>query len=286
MKQSDSLIIGGQLDIMNIKAAKAKEKQTKSAIFYARTYRHLKPNYKMITLYYLLCALPCLSIYLFMYSKITYVISKWVVNILSIFVSGVELGISSGEFLPYFGGVYFVTAPSKMPSFTLILVNLILILLFLLICYNLKDSAKPIAIYCTIGLLIHLISCIFFLFMREYFPYTLSQYSELCMKQQVGIWLSFLAIACLVSGSISHSGASKFIMLFAVVGYSFIFGCLRYVVFLVLLLKASSLYMPTLFFSFGPFFDFLYLVCIYSIYMNKLTLKFDDKNRGSEWHWA
>lgn len=264
----------------------AKEKQMKFKIFYARTYRHLKPDYKKMVVYYLLFALPCLSIFLLTYSKITHIVSKWSFNILLTFVPKAELSIASEEFLPYFGEVFFVTLPSKMPSLTLIIVNTIVALLLLIVCYNVKDKAKPIAIYSSIALLIHLSACIFFLITPESFPYTLTQYSSLYMKQQVGIWLSFFVIASLVSGGITYSGISKFYMMVTVMGYSFIFGCLRYVIYLVFLLKASSLYMTMLFFTFGPFFDFLYLVCIYSIYMNRLTKKFDDKNGGIEWQWA
>jgi hypothetical protein len=75
-----------------------------------------------------------------------------------------------------------------------------------------------------IGLLIHLVSCIFFLVMPEYFPYTITRYSELYMKQQVGIWLSFLVLAGLVSGWISRSGISKFYMYFSVMAYSLYSG--------------------------------------------------------------
>ena len=276
----------GLLHNMLRKCKKEEQVQIKSKIFYAHTYRHLKINYKEMILYYLLCALPLIIIYLFSYHKITYNISKWTFNILSLFVSKSEIGISSGEFLPHFGNVYFLTLPSKMPSFTLIIVNMVVTILLFILCSYVKDNAKPIAIYLAVALFIHWISCIFFLFMQEAFPYTLSQYSELYMKQQVGIWLAFLTIATLVSGAISHSGVSKYIFLLAIISYSFVFGCLRYVIFLLLLLKASSLYMTVIFFTFGPFFDFLYLVCIYSIYMNRLTLKFDDKKRGIEWHWG
>lgn len=263
-----------------------KEKQIKAKMFYARSYRHLSPDYKMMAFYYLFCLLPCIIIYLFSYSKITLLLSKWVVGILSDIVPEVEVGISKGDFLYYFGEVHFVTLPSKLPSFTFIIINLIITMILLLVFSVVKDGAKPVAIYATIALLVHLVSCSFFLFLKDRFPYSLAQYSELYMQQQVGIWLSFFVIAGLVSGFIRHSGISKYLMLFMVIAYSFLFGCLRYIVFLVFLLKASSLYMAMLFFSFGPFFDFLYLVCIYSIYINNLTFKFHDKEGGAEWHWA
>lgn len=265
---------------------KFKKKQIKSAIFYAHTYRHLNPNYKKMAAYYLLFVLPCIFIFLFTYSKITEVVSKWCLNILSGFVPIAELGIDSGEFIPYFGEVFFVILPNKLPSLRLIILNIIVVLLLLIVCYNVKDRAKPLAIYFTIGILTHLIACIFFLVMPESFPYTITQYSDLYMKQQVGIWLSFLVIASLVSGGISNSGISKFYMLFSVMGYSFIFGFLRYVVYLVVLLKASTLYMAMMFFTFGPFFDFLYLVCIYSLYMKFMTEKLHGKKGAVEWKWA
>jgi len=106
------------------------------------------------------------------------------------------------------------------------------------------------------------------------------------MKQQVGIWFSFLAIAGIVSGIITQAGISKYVMVLAVSCYSFIFGCVRYVVFLAFLTKASSLYMAVLLFVFGPFFDFLYLVSIYSIYMNGLIIKLEDRTKGAEWQWS
>lgn len=263
-----------------------KELHLKSNIFYARTYRHLKINYKSMIIYYFLYAIPVIIVYLFSYSRITYAISKWTLNILYAFISRREIDILSGKFLPYFGDVYYLKLPSNMPSFTLIIINLVITFFLVILCLHMKDSAKPIAVYLISALLIHLSSCIFFLVAHNYFPYTLVNYSELYMKQQVGIWLSFIVIAVLTSGSISHSGISKYIMLFSVIAYSFIFGCLRYVIFLVILMKATLLYMPILFFSFGPFFDFLYLVCIYSIHINRLTIKFDDKKRGEEWYWA
>lgn len=265
---------------------KIQTNQSKSKIFYSRTYRHLKPNYKKMSVYYLLFALPCLFVFLIKYSTITKIISIWCINILLEFAPKSQLSITSGEFLPYFGEVYFVTIPNKMPSITLIILNIIATQLLLIVCYNIKDRAKPIAIYSTIALLIHLFTCVFFLIIPQAFPYTITQYSGLYMKQQVGIWLSFFVISSLVTGGISYSGISKYLMVFAVMGYSFVFGFLRYVVYLVFLLKASVLYMSMLFFTFGAFFDFLYLVSIYSIYMNLLTKKFDRKKGDIEWQWA
>jgi len=191
-----------------------------------------------------------------------------------------------GEFLPFFGGVYFVSLPDRMPSSDFVLVNLIVTAVLLIICRYAKRVSRPLVVYASIGLLIHLISCLFFAFFRAYFPYSLADYSELYMKQQVGIWFSFVAIAGVVSGAITEARFSKYLMVIAVAAYSFIFGSLRYVVFLAFLSRASSLYMAVLLFIFGPFFDFLYLVSIYSVYINHLIIRFDDRTKGVDWQWS
>ena len=67
--------------------------------------------------------------------------------------------------------------------------------------------------------------------------------------------------------------------------YSFLFGFIRYVLFLWVLYRFSVLYMPLMFFALGPFFDFLYFVSIYSISTNGMIRIYESKMKG-EWLWA
>ena len=44
--------------------------------------------------------------------------------------------------------------------------------------------------------------------------------------------------------------------------------------------------MALMFFVFGPLFDFLYLVGIYSIFANKMVKVYDKGERKGEWKWS
>ncbi|MBT9136559.1 MAG: hypothetical protein DDT34_01641 [Firmicutes bacterium] len=176
--------------------------------------------------------------------------------------------------------------PDRQPSPNLILINLAITVLLFLIAWLAKKVARPIVIYAIMGLFVHLVSVLYFLFFAPYFPYTLTDYSELYLKQQVGIWLSFIVLSTIVSGLISTAGVSKYLVVLAIMGYSFVFGILRYIAFLAILSWGSSLYMAVLLFIFGPFFDFVYFVSFYSIYINYLIIKIDDPAKGVHWQWS
>ena len=258
----------------------------KNIISYFRTYRHLRPNTKAVLLFYLLFMLPCLALLLYFYPTITYYFSWCGSYLLKLIMPGKTIGIAGSNFMPIFGKVHYITLAGTSPSLHQTYINLIVVIVLLVICLNVRKLAKPIMIYGTMALLIHLVSCLFFIIVPQLFPYKLSQYSDLYMKQQVGIWISFLIISCLVSGCINKSGFYKFYVVIGVMAYSVVFGALRYIINLVVLANASSLYMAVLFFIIGPLFDFLYLVCIYGLFLKKITSKFDRELGSGDWQWA
>ncbi len=261
----------------------------KTQIYFSRTYRHLKPDSKERLFFLLGCVLPCLVCFLFFYTKISYLLANWVKGALSVAIPESSLGIAYGEFLPLFGGVYYVRIPSTMPSFHEVTINLAVTLLLLFICFLSSRNSKggrPLSIYFAIILLTHLVASIFFMFAKDFYPYTATQYSELYIKQQVSIWLSFLVLSGLITGMLGYGSiAGRLITFGGTMAYSFIFGCVRCLASLFIISKLSSLYMATLFFSLGPLFDFLYLVCFYSIYINAQIKRFDQGEGRVKWHW-
>ena len=58
---------------------------------------------------------------------------------------------------------------------------------------------------------------------------------------------------------------------------------MRYAVFLWMLDRFSVLYMAVMFFALGPFADFVYVVSIYSLYLNRLALRL--KRSPETWQW-
>lgn len=258
---------------------------SKQTIYYARTYRHLQISVAQVLPYFLFFILPCVLLYLFSYSRLSWHLAHGALTFLSAVIPTAQMGIVEGEFLPFFGGVFSVQLPGKMPTVAFVWVNIFVTLLLLLLCRCMKRGGKALSIFLTISLSIHLVSCLYFLFWGAYFPYTLSEYSDLYMKQQIGIWLLFMLVCGMAFGLTVHSGAQKYLAFFATMLYSFVFGCVRYVGFLFLLYKASSLYMAALFFSLGPFFDFLYLVCVYSYFIKRLILRYKAREKEVNWQW-
>lgn len=267
----------------------AKKTKQKNLIYFSRTYRHFKPNSKKRWLFLLLWVLPCFVLFMLSYTKISYIISLWVKQALS--NSGLEgvIGISYSEFLPVLGGVFYVHLPSTMPSLHEVELNIFITLVLISILFFFlrgKKGGTPFTIYFLMILFTHLISSIYFMFAMEYFPYSASQYSELYMLQQTGIWISFIVLSGLIAGVVGYANTIVNITFFlTTMMYSFVFGCVRYLTFLFIITSGSSLYMTTLFFTLGPLYDFLYFVFIYSIYVNIQIKSYDTGTRRSDWQW-
>lgn len=261
----------------------------KMQIYFSRAYRHLKPNKREQWLYLLLCVLPLIILYLMFYTNISLTLSLWVKQSLTACISETNLDIAYGEFLPIFGGVYFVEVPSKIPTLSESGINFIVTIILLSIIFiraKIKKGGSPLSIYFSIILLIHLVACIYFMFASEFYPYSATEYSELYIKQQISIWLSFLVLSGVLSGILGYGKISgRLLLFFTIIAFSLIFGFVRYLTFLFIVSAGSSLYMASLFFSLGPLFDFLYLVCFYVIYINAQIKYFDQGEGRLKWHW-
>lgn len=258
----------------------------KSKIYYSRTYRHLKPNFLRMSVFFLFFVIPFIIFYLLSYSDISKFVVEVTISLMNNFVAPSELGIASDQFLPRLGDIYYVTANGPLPDSNLSLIHIAITLILIFANRMTFKNHKHIQLYLMFILMIHLSSAVFMYFGAKYFPYSLTDYSELYMKQQIGIWLSIFSIVTMLSGAINFTGFSKFVFVLSAIVYSSVFGMIRYCVFLGIMAKFSVIYMTSFFFSFGPFIDFLYLVWMYSIFMRYLTKRFGYKEGRVEWHWA
>lgn len=266
-----------------------KQKAEKTQVFFSRQYRHLKPDSRNSLIFLMVCVVPCVIFFLIYYTKITSVLCFWGKEALSSTIEESSLSIAYSDFLPFFGGVYYIQIPSTMPSFQEVFINLAVTLLVLFILFLPNRNSKggtPITVYFAIILLIHLIACIFFMFAAEFYPYSAIQYSELYIKQQVSIWLSFLVLTGLLTGILGYGSITGRILVFlGTMAYSFIFGCVRYLTSMFIISTGSSLYMATLFFTLGPLYDFLYLVCFYGMYINAQINRYSEGDWRFKWQW-
>lgn len=257
----------------------------KQKIYYARTYRHLRRHSVKSILYMLLLVLPCLFLTVMNLQNITQFIAELGVYILGKVFPGIPMTIAQSEF-SILGYMKYIDMPTVYPTIPVALVNLVVIVGLVILLSTGKRTGKPAAIFMLLCALIHTINCVYFIFAANHFPYRVFQFSDLYMKQQIGIWLVFIVLSGLVTGMIGNKGFGYKILTFvAIIAYSFIFGTVRYILFLYLLQQFSILYMAIMYFVFGPLFDFLYLVAIYSIFVNKMTSLYDQGKGAEEWEW-
>lgn len=262
---------------------KYKEKKT---IYYSRTYRHLKANMLGSILYLVVAVLPVLLIFIFNIRNITHFMSKSAVDILGKIYPGSSLYIQEDTF-SILGAIEVVDLPTIYPQIGFTILNFLVILLLILFCCTGSRKGRPISIFLTIIFVIHTINCIYFVFASNYFPYTAFDYSNLYIKQQIGIWIAFIVMMGLVTATQGRKALLyRLLAFFSVLVYSFLFGFIRYILFLYIIEEFSIIYMALMFFALGPFFDFLYLVGIYGFFMNKIIDFYESPKGKEEWEWS
>ena len=257
----------------------------KARIYFARTYRHLHLNALESALYLLLFLVPAMVLVFFFYDELTAWFchaAAWLLNM----AGAPEAKVTASVFLPRLGPVYSLELPTVLPGYGSIPINLVVSLLLLWLVSTGRRKGRPLSIYLSIILHLHMMACVFFLLGRDYFPYTTADYADLYIKQEVGIWIMFLLLMGLIMGVLGTGNIIRRILTVGcVMIYSVAFGVVRYALFLTILTRASVLYMPIMFFALGPVFDFLYFVAFYAMSTNRMIRTFDSKQKG-EWAWA
>lgn len=289
---SDSIISLTNVNFVSISypvrknMAGRQEDISKRSIFYARTYRYLSINWLKGILYMLLLVLPVLVIFILNLKRITMTISVLAIRVLDQAYPGLPVSIAEGDF-SILSPTAYIKMPNIYPKLPFVLANLAVCLLIIAVLMTGKRKGKPVALYMLLAAFIHTVNCIYFIFATNHFPYSIEQFSDLYIKQQIGIWLTFILLAGIVTAFLGGRGyIYKALGFFAIIAYSLLFGGVRYVVFLYLLYRFSLLYMALMFFVFGPLFDFLYFVSVYSFLVNKLVTVYDSSKGREEWRWA
>lgn len=259
--------------------------EEKKNIYYSRTYRHLKGDILKSLLYLCILVIPILFLFVYNIKTITRFMSELAVGVLGKVYPGIPLYIREDAF-SILGNLEFVELPTVYPEISFVFFNFIAVLLLAVFLNTGNRRGKPMSVYFSIMSMVHIINCIYFIFASNYFPYTAFQYSALYMKQQVGIWLTFILLAGLITGFLGGKGFFyRAIAFVSTLIYSLVYGIIRYILFLFIIQQFSIIYMALLFFALGPFYDFLYLVFIYGIYTNKIIKIYDLQSGRGEWLW-
>lgn len=258
----------------------------KKRIYYARTYRRIDMDWIKSIIYACLIIIPCFLLIALNIDTITGALTDITVDVLSKVIEPQYIRIHTSEY-SIMGEMYYVslltTHPTKMMSWC----NLCVCLFVMLLLRLLKRSGNPIAIFANFSIFVHIISCLFFILIPMWFPYTIGDYSDIYLKQQIGIWLTFVVLAGMMVAFFGNRGyIFKTLIFLCIILYSVLFGSVRYILYLFLLHKFSVLYMALLFFVVGPMFDFSYFVAIYALFVNKNIKDYSYGEKKGIWKWS
>ncbi len=265
------------------------ERRKRANLYFSRSYRHFEVNTKEQLVFVFALVVPIMILFLLFYTELSHFVSNIVRKLLILALPSESVKIVTTDFLLIFGDIYFLELVNSLPEYSEIFINLIitLLLLTLSLFLVLKGHKKtPLPIYFSFILLIHLVSCLYFLFAKDYFPYSATEYSNLYMEQQIILWFALLVLNAFVLGVIGYGKIrTRVILFFIVIIYAFVYGIARYLTFCFVISAGSSLYMATLFFTLGPLYEFIYFVFFYSIFINREIKYFGYGEGRTRWQW-
>ncbi len=257
----------------------------KEKINYTRDYRHLEKIGILYMLQMMILLVPLIVVYLCLYTKMTQAVADFSAYIISE-VTGKTTSLVKLDYLPVFGGVYCVKMSGKSPSFTFAIISC-MVSLILILCFSVaKNKNKPLMIFFTIASWVHFVSSLYFVFFTRMFPYNLNDYSELYIKQQVIIWMIIMTVYVLTTSMIPDMFVYRVGLFMALMILEFLYGVVRYVIYMVIIAEGTYIFMAVLFFVFGIMFDFLILVAVYSVYIYVAGFRYKNKKRGDMWQWS
>lgn len=252
----------------------------KPLIYYHRAYRKISNPGRYILLKSLILISPFLVAVLLLYPELTFIMNKFArYTLISSFSSDSMEILNKPHMLR---NIYILDSPTKYPSPLFTYIIFLLSLPGIVLIRKIK-IAKPIALWIAFLSFINLLSSIFFILAPTLFPYNAEEFSDLYIKTQINIWLFIPVIMGMALLPLPSGHLPKFLVISATILYSVIFGIVRYGVFLYIIAKFSLLFMPILFFSFGPLMDFFYIVSGYSLYVSILSKKAGRDLKA--WNW-
>ncbi|MCF7815076.1 MAG: hypothetical protein K9N09_11415 [Candidatus Cloacimonetes bacterium] len=181
------------------------------------------------------------------------------------------------------GDVFLLDIYGSYPTQTFAVYSALISLLVIVVTPLVRFLTQPMVIWLVLVSFIHFVSSVFFIFWANYFPYSMVIYLDLYMKTLICIWLIIPYILVIGFIPLPTNFIQKLGVILLSVGYSIIFGLLRYITFIYFLREFSYLFMAIIFFMFGPFFDFVYVVSFYSVFVSKIAVKL--KGDDTKWGW-
>ena len=244
----------------------------------SRSYHYTKNSMLKRILFIAITFIPFLGMLFYGNGMVSEWISKWAGKMMQTGL-GIESTVQEMDFIPFFK-LRYLSVEGSLPTRQHILIAGIACIVLMLLVFFFGKGQSPLTFFGVISIIILLISTIYFYFWGDRFPYSLTRYASLYMTQQIVSWLAIGFILSMVLALYSKALLPAIITYYGTLAYCFVLGSLRYLFYLIFLHHASSLYMATLFFTVGVFWDFLFVVCIFSMFSSRLSGRY--KKRGDE----
>jgi len=261
------------------------ERGSDNLISYSRDYRRLRRPGLSALGFLLFPVLPVTLGFVLLHQPITLLLSRWAAAVLSP-VLGAPAEVVESPWLPWFGGLNHLALPGAEPTLPFALANALASVAVAALVGLWPDAWRPLAIYVRMCSAIHLASSGFFILAPGAFPYTLTGFSELLMRLTVSAWAMVALLSGVALGMLADGGLARHVAFLATVAASLLLGCLRYVVFLLVLEAGSSIYMAVLFFGFGALFDLLQMVGVYSLFVAHVSRRLARPEWRGRWQWS
>ncbi len=174
-------------------------------------------------------------------------------------------------------------AAGVFPSRLFALVTFVVCLLLVVVVPRVRRLPRVIVVYAVFLSLLNLASSAFFITVPHRFPYDVADFSLLYMGTQLGMWLLLPVVMGMALSTLQAPTLEKLGVILASLAYAALFGAVRYASFIYLLREITVLNMAAMFFALGPLVDFVYLVAIYSLYVNLVALRL--RRTPESWRW-
>jgi len=251
----------------------------KNRIYYGRAYRKL-PEISRIHAFTMLLFVFVVDVLIFVFRRyLTYLAARGAWHVARFIDAGP--GLAQVNFMGT--RIFAVDNMAVYPSAEFAFINLLISIVVLALLPRVQRVGAPIAYWLFYAFIVHLASSVFFVFVPQYFPYSVLELTALYMEVELVMWL---LIPPIVLGSVflyPLGVLGKITLILATLVYSFIFGVVRLAVFLFILHYGSVMFTAVFFFVLGSLVDFVYIVGFYSFYISRAAHSLSG--RRDVWKW-
>ena len=255
-------------------------KDQQLSVEYHRSYRKLhygRLGLKLFT--HLLLFLVIAVLILLFLEQLTYFYSGMTASLLTQNIK--ELYMSTTPL--FFQNIWIVDAQGVLPSQVMLFWVALFSIIAWLIVLVIKEIPLPIRLGVKVLGFLNLAGCIYFWFWGKHFPYVMRDFSTLYVSAEIGMWIAIPLMLIFALLPIPVLLWKKTVLVLFTLLYTFVFGFIRYALFIFILAKFSYLWMAFLYFVLGVFFDFAFMIAFYSYFISLVAPSIFRKQKVWKW---